>query len=189
MNDTRNHSSSWEKYILAALAIAALSHLAIIHLVPCHRIDAAMDALSDGGMQFNQWARFERFAEPVAGAQAPNPDVMTAACVYDVAPGPVLITLGPWRDYWSLAFYDDQGEPYQTLSDREAPNRPRIVLMRRGAETPAIQMQGGQAQIVESPSGRGMVVLRRLAPSASSHAEAVRTAEADVCGNLEALNR
>ncbi len=171
-----------DRYVLAAIVLTILVHLAVVVLVPRQRIHEAMDALSAGGMQFNHWTRMERFAEPVADLALPNPDVMSAACVFDVSPGPVLINLAPWDAYWSLVFYDERGQVFETITDREAQGRMRFVLMRQGQREPR-----GQAHIVQVPSARGMAIVRRLAPSVSRHAEATRAAQADVCGNLQAL--
>ena len=109
---------------------------------------------------------------------------MSAACVFDVSPGPVLINLAPWDAYWSLTFYDEQGQAFETVTDREARGDMRFVLMRRGQREPR-----EQAHIVQVPNARGMAIVRRLAPSASRHRDASLAAQNDVCGNLQALSR
>jgi uncharacterized membrane protein len=172
-----------DKYVLAAIVLAIIVHLAAVIFVPRQRVSAAIDALSAGGMQFNHWQTMERLKEPVAGAPFPNTDVMSAACVFDVSPGPVLVTLAPWDSYWSLVFYNDQGEPFETIADREAQST-RFVLVRAGQSAPR-----RETNVIETPSARGMIVLRRLAPSASRYAEAASAARNDVCGNLQALSR
>ena len=53
------HGAS-DKYVLAAIVLAIIVHLAVIVFVPRQRIHEAMDALSAGGMQFNHWAQMER---------------------------------------------------------------------------------------------------------------------------------
>lgn len=175
-------AGSRDKFIIAALVAAAAGHLGYLAWAPRERVHESMDALSEDGMVFNRWIAAERFQDNVQGAPTPNPDLMTAACVFDVSPGPVLIELAPWDDYWSLSLYNADGDPFYTISDREIRGSARLVLTRHERDAPE-----HEGRIVETPSARGMAVLRRLAPSPSRHAQALRVAREDVCGNLAAL--
>jgi uncharacterized membrane protein len=170
------------KYILTALLVAVATHLAIVHAIPRLSMQAAIERVSDNGAHYNAWTQSERVTPELRADVRPSPEFAESACAYDLAAGAVIVAAPPWEQYWSLSFYDAKGEAFFVLDDREARYGAEITLVRAGRRHPE-----GASQVVESPSRRGVVLLRRLAPTAAHFAEAQALGMEDVCASVAAL--
>jgi uncharacterized membrane protein len=169
------------KYLLTALALAIIVHLAIIFAVPQALMNVALKRLSDG--HYNQWRLAERVTPLSRTIVRPSPDFAYSACPYDLADGPVVLHVAPWDAYWSLSLYADNSDNFFTLNDREAQTGADITLIRRGSRAPETT-----DRVAESPSTRGVALIRRLAPTAEAFAAAGATARDDVCARLATLS-
>jgi uncharacterized membrane protein len=106
----------------------------------------------------------------------PSPDFAYSICAYDLSEGPVHISAAPWGAYWSLSLYAANSDNYFVIDDREAHGGAAITLVRRGRQRP-----DGAVQVVESPTTRGIALIRRLAPRVDDYAAAARIAGDDIC--------
>jgi uncharacterized membrane protein len=112
----------------------------------------------------------------------PSPDFAYSACPYDLGNGPVRIHVTPWGDYWSLSLYGANSDNYYVLDDREAQAGADILLIRSGSSPPDHEA----ATILESPSQRGIALIRRLAPTPDTYEDAAQVAHGDVCSRVQA---
>lgn len=165
------------KYALAGLAVAVVTHLAIVNAAPHLMMDVALKRLSHG--QFNAWRVAERVTPLSRQIVRPSPDFAYAACPYDLSDGPVLIAAAPWDAYWSLSFYAGNSDNFFVIDDREARYGAEITLVRRGRAHPE-----GASMVVESPSRRGVALIRRLAPTLGAYNAAAQVAREDVCARV-----
>lgn len=164
------------KYVLAGFIVGLLAHFAVLHATPRFIMAAAMERLSGEGAHFNQWTLGERVTEASRTIVRPSPDFAYATCVYDLRNGPVTIHVAPWEQYWSLSFYSESSDNYYTLNDRDARGGAEITLVRAGRRAP-----DNAVRVIESPSQKGVAILRRLAPSAERFRAAEHAAQEDVC--------
>ncbi|MEZ5994475.1 MAG: DUF1254 domain-containing protein [Hyphomonadaceae bacterium] len=165
------------KYVFAALAIAVLTHLAVVYATPRVLMAVAFDRIGAGG--FNTWRPADRVTALSRQVVRPSPDFAYSACVYDLSEGPVTISAGPWGAYWSLSLYAANSDNFYVIDDREARRGAAITLIRRGRSHP------DDAQtVVESPSVRGIALIRRLAPTLDSYNAARQVARGDICAGL-----
>ena len=171
---------SWGKYILGALIVAALAHFAAIFAVPRVLMNVAMERIGTAGA--NVWHTTGRVTAASRQIVRPSPDFAYSACVFDLAEGPVIITATPWDDYWSLSLYGANSDNFFVIDDREAHYGAEITLVRKGTAHPE-----GASMVVESPSARGIALIRRLAPSPSTYEAAARIASEDVCASVAQL--
>lgn len=162
------------KYVLAALAAALLAHFASMAAAPRWRIGADIEQAGQGS--FNHWVRKARAVETRERAGGPEADLAVSACAFDLSHGPVEISAAPWAAYQSLSLYGADGAAFFTISDREAPRRISLMLIKAGERPPE-----DAQNIIESPTSRGIALLRRLAPSASLYAAAGAAAAEDMC--------
>lgn len=162
------------KYVWAALIAAVVTHFAIIHAIPRLAMDIAFDTISAG--EANTWRVADRVTPQSKEIVRPSPDFSYAACPFDLSDGPLEIRAAPWGNYWSLSLYADNSDNFFVIDDRETRYDARIVLVRAGSAAP-----DGAERIVESPSRRGIAIIRRLAPDVVSHAQAVEAARGDIC--------
>lgn len=165
------------KYVLAALAIALVTHLAIINAVPHVLMNVAIERIGAGGA--NAWRVADRVTPQSRAIVRPSPDFAYSACAYDLSRGPVIITATPWDAYWSLSLYAGNSDNFFVIDDREARYGAEITLVRRGARHPE-----GASMVIESPSTRGIALIRRLAPDLESYNAAVNVARDDVCASV-----
>lgn len=162
------------KYVLAALAIAAATHLAVIHAVPRVLMGAAIERLSNG--RYNAWRVADRVTPLSRAIVRPSPDFAYSACPYDLADGPVVISVSPWESYWSLSLYAANSDNFFVIDDRDARGGAEITLVRPGSSHP-----GDSSLVVESPSRRGIALIRRLAPTLEQYNHAAAVARSDIC--------
>jgi uncharacterized membrane protein len=172
-------SGGWVKYVTFAVALAAFAHVAGLWAYPRWAMSQAIEEIG-GEAQIMQWRASERVDAGAHGREFPNPHFAAARCAFDLRRGPVSIRTAPWVAYWSVSLYGDNSDNFFTLNDREAPRGADIVLIRAGKRAPT-----SSAQIVSSPSARGVAIIRRLAPSSETHAAAQRVGQSDVCAAFD----
>lgn len=165
---------SWGKYVLGALLVAVLVHFAAMIAMPRVLMNVAMARFGAAGS--NVWHLSERITAASRQIVRPSPDFAYSACVYDLSAGPVIIAAAPYDAYWSLSLYGANTDNFFVIDDREANYGVEITLVKRGAEHPE-----GASMVVESPSTRGIALMRRLAPTAATYEAAKAVAAEDVC--------
>lgn len=170
------------KYVWAALIAAGLTHLAVVHAIPRVLMHTAIERV--GGGTSNFWRFGERVTPENRVIVRPSPDFAYSICPYDLSHGPIIIQVAPWQAYWSLSLYADNSDNFFTLNDREARHGGEITLVRAGRAHPE-----GASMVVESPSGRGIALVRRLAPRAEDYTAAAQVAREDVCASAESLGQ
>lgn len=171
---------NWGKYVLGALIVGAIVHVALIFATPRVLMHVAMSRIGAPGE--NAWHLGDRVTAASRQIVRPSPDFAYSACVFDLSEGPVVITATPWDAYWSLSLYGANSDNFFVIDDREAHYGAEITLVRRGAAQPE-----GASMIIESPSARGIALIRRLAPTPALYNAASRVAEEDVCASVAQL--
>jgi len=172
--------SGWGKYAAGALLIAIVTHVVVVHAVPRVLMNIAIERLSAPG--FNRWTVADRVTPASRQIVRPSPDFAYSACAFDLSDGPVVLTATPWSSYWSLSLYGANSDNFFVIDDREAHYGAEITLVQRGRPHPE-----GASQVVESPSVRGVALIRRLAPSPDTYAAAAEVARGDVCSSVSRL--
>lgn len=167
---------NWRLVVLGA-AVAAASHVAVIVAAPYILMRGAMKRVSRDGTSINKWNHGQRVSEQSRRVVRPSPDLAYSACVYDLSSGPIRVTAAPWDDYMSVSVFAANSDNFFVVNDRQAPDGVDFTLIRAGDEKPA-----GVATVVESPSTRGIVLQRRIAPTEERFALAHAARQADVCG-------
>ncbi len=168
-------------YALVVLIIAAATHFGVVYLWPRVLMNAAITRLSDRGTHFNAWRVAPRVDENARGIVRPSPDLQYSACPYDLEHGPLRIHVNGWDNYWSLSLYADNSDNYFVIDDREAREGADITLIRAGQPPPE-----DAGRTAESPSQRGIALIRRLAPTSDRYDAAAHAAQGDVCAAFTA---
>lgn len=171
----------WGKYVLAALAVAVVTHLAAVYAAPNMLMGVAIKRLSETS-GYNTWRISDRVTARSRQIIRPSPDFAYSACVYDLSQGPVVITAAPWSPYWSLSLYAENTDNFFVIDDREAHYGAEITLVRAGRAHPE-----GASMVVESPSRRGVALIRRLAPTPDAYSAAAQVARDDTCASVSHL--
>ena len=77
----------------------------------------------------------------------------------------------------SVSAFAANSDNFFVINDRQAPNGVDFTLVREGDAAPP-----GAVMIVESPSTRGIVLQRRIAPTEDRYALADAARQNDLCG-------
>lgn len=164
----------WRGYLLASILTAVITHAALIYATPRLLMSRAIEHLSSAGV--NIWRVADRVTPISRTIVRPSPDFAYSACVYDLSNGPIDIHVEPWTEYWSLSLYAGNSDNYFVIDDREARGGADVIVTRTVPET----LQDG-GRLVQSPSTRGIALIRRLAPTPEDYAAAREAAHGDRC--------
>lgn len=165
------------RLVALAVVVAALAHVAVIVAAPYVLMRGAMARVSRDGTSINKWNHGQRVSEKSRRVVRPSPDLAYSACVYDLSAGPIRVTAAAWDDYMSVSAFAANSDNFFVINDRQAPDGVDFTLIRAGDPAPA-----DAAMVVESPSTRGIVLQRRVAPTEERFAKADAARQADVCG-------
>jgi uncharacterized membrane protein len=162
---------SWAAYV--ALAATALYFVTLVG-VPygfMHLIQARMG----GGAAVNAMLHGERATHTSRTVVRPSPELLYSICWYDLSKGPVRVVSGaPKGTYWSVALYRDNTDNFFVTNDSKTGGERADLLLYH-----APQMAGGKAEFeaaygpakrpelaaaqgVESPSAKGLILIRTL---------------------------
>lgn len=163
----------WVGPLLVLLVCAAVVHVVALRQAPGFIMTRAMEALAERGVALHRFTPPRRVTPQSQTVVRSSPDLYYALCRYDLSnPGMRLeLRMGAWPDYQSLSFFDARTDNFATL--RGTGKAVRVALLPPGS-APA------DGAIV-SPSAKGVILIRRLAPSAERFAAAAEAGKADQC--------
>lgn len=163
----------WLGPLLVALLAAAGVHALTLHRAPGFIMDRAMDALAKRGVALHAFTTPQRVTPQTQQVVRSSPDLYYALCRFDLGkPGTRLaVTMGGWPGYQSLAFFDAQTDNFATL--RGTGRAVSVDLLPPGSAP--------EKGAIVSPSPRGVILIRRLAPDAARFAAATEAGKADAC--------
>jgi len=156
----------------AVLAVAAITHLAVIVAIPRVVMHFVVSrAVNSTGVN----TPFHMHLPTAADRRIPlpSPDLLYSGCALDVTQGPVAVSVTPGSEYLSLSAFDMKSDNVFVTSDREAKGQPIRLLFTDGS-TPLTAPAG--TQLVTLADGHGLLLLRGLAatPEMAAHTEAAR---------------
>lgn len=158
---------------LAVLAVSALAaHWATLSFAPSVIMDRALSTLKDRGIAEHAFTTPQRITPETQVVVRSSPDLFYSLCRYDLsAPGASLsIRMAQWPDYQSLSFFDAETNNYFT--QRGTGKSVEVTLVAPGSSATGT---------VTSPSTRGVILIRRLAPSQELFDQAKALSPQDAC--------
>lgn len=158
-------------------AAAVVGHVGLVVAVPHVLMTVAMKRLSGDGAAINTFVFGDRTTQNSRRVVRPAPDLAYASCVYDLSQGPLLVSapLSPGNGYVSLSVFAANTDNIVAFDTGQYPQGIRFVLARKGQTVPA------GMPVVESPSDKGIILDRRLAPTAELFAQVDQARRADRC--------
>jgi uncharacterized membrane protein len=157
--------------VFAACALGA--HALALFLAPGAIMDRAMAALEQRGVALHAFTTPERVTPQTQSIVRSSPDLYYALCRYDLSdPDAVLLVrMADWPDYQSLSFFDARTNNFKTI---RGTGKPVTVRLRAPGSA------SGEGTIV-SPTTKGVILIRRLAPTADQYAAAATASAGDAC--------
>ena len=165
--------------LLFAVA-AVVGHVGLVLATPHLLMNVAMKRISQDGKLINQFYFAPRTTQQSRGVVRPSPDLAYSSCAFDLSGGPLLIEAAPSpnQGYFSISVFAANTDNIAVFDTTQTPQGVRFVLARKGQAVP----QG--ERVVYSPSDRGIVLDRRLAPSAELFAAVDQARRGDKCGRI-----
>lgn len=163
----------WFGPLVAMAVVAGLVHGLTLNLAPGFIMDRAMAALEARGVALHAFSAPQRVTPQTQSVVRSSPDLYYALCRYDLSDPATRLTvaMAAWPDYQSLAFFDARTDNFATLRGTGKAVSVRLLPPGSAPEQGAIV----------SPSARGVILIRRLAPEISRYAAAAQAGRADAC--------
>jgi uncharacterized membrane protein len=146
-------------WIAATLAIALAVHYATLYALPRRIMARTLERIGTPNTM-----HFEK--PPTAssrGVVRPSPDILYAACPYDLSEGPLRVTASvPHSTYWSMSAFDDATNNFFVRNDRQVTGSSfELLLMRHGQPMPPLDNVPDRS-IVFASSRRGLILIRTV---------------------------
>jgi uncharacterized membrane protein len=156
--------------ILGTLVTAVIAHILTLILIPVVLMEITMaktpcNVLSFGAKQTADQRYTVR----------PNPDIIGTVVSYDVGSQPIRFTATvPDDTYWSVSLFAQNTDCYFVINDRQVKSNPlEIILVKQGMQCP----DAGNAQVVVSPTDKGILLVRHILPSQERLTEVLQIQE------------
>ena len=163
----------WTGPLAVLLLCAAASHALTLHFAPSVIMSRAMDVLAERGVALHAFSATPRVTPQTQQIVRSSPDLYYALCRYDLGDpsARLIVGMGNWPDYQSLSFFDARTDNFATLRGTGKAIAVRLLPPGSASEEGAIV----------SPSARGVILIRRLAPDAPRYAAAAQAGKGDAC--------
>lgn len=163
----------WFGPMAVSLIAAMAAHLAALHFAPALIMERAMAALAERGVALHAFTAPQRVTPQTQSVVRSSPDLFYALCRYDLSNTDTRldVQMGAWPAYQSLSFFDAGTDNFATL--RGTGKAVRIRLLPPGSAS--------EAGSVVSPTAKGVILIRRLAPNGEQFAAAVAASKGDRC--------
>jgi uncharacterized membrane protein len=149
---------------LGVLAGAALVHYAAVLALPYGIMSRVFAGLgSQAGV--NRFAHPPLATEESRAVVRPSPDLAYSSALFDVSEHPLHVIVPLSTPYTSLSGFASNTDNFFALNDQTAGGDPIDVVI-VGPGTPRAGLEG--RRVIESPSDRGVLLVRRVVPSADA---------------------
>lgn len=174
------------KYCLGFVVAAGLGHVATILAAPLVIMNQAINRLSGEGARINAFQFGPRTTQHSRGVVRPSPDLAYSTCVYDLTDGPILVEAAPSPDggYASVSVFDARTDNIAVYDTTRHPEGIRFVLARKDQSRGFTGIPGPGSEVVWARYNRGIILDRRLAPTAGQFAIADQARRANKCTQL-----
>jgi uncharacterized membrane protein len=173
----------WTLWILSGLLLGCLVHLVAILNLPRTASRDAYTRLA-AIVPVNGFALLPAPTPESSVLPFMDPAFATAACRYNLASGPVKLTVPVNQTYTSVTFYTRYDVAYYAINDRAAGRRSIELDLMTSKQREALpddeEVTSADRLIVESPTLTGLIVARALSPEPSlmpAAAAALQTAQ------------
>jgi uncharacterized membrane protein len=171
-------------WILGALLLGGIVHLSTVLAMPQAATQDAYSRLAPLS-PVNAVVQLPAPGAPEATMPFMDPAFAVAICRYDLAGGALKVSAPLSQAYISITFYTRNSVAYYAINDRAAGRRAielDLMTPEQHAQMPEQEdVTAADRLIIESPTKRGLVVLRALAPEPGLMAMARRTLSGAQC--------
>lgn len=164
---------------LVFAATAVFAHFFVLTSLPGFIMSKAHQTFESQGVPTNRWVSSPRQTPETQRIVRPSPDLAYAICRFDTAVSPVFINAPLWDGYGSLSIFDSQTDNVFVASLDADSDFNGIYV------TAADQNSDLGTSI--TLDGRGIAVIRRLAPTQALYDEAASLVFGATCEQTEVV--
>ena len=169
----------WSVSLLLFVVTLVAVHFSTLHLLPSLIMERAQATMEDRGIPMYQWVASPRQTPETQTVVRPSPDLSYAVCRFDVQDGPVLISAPGWEGYGSLSIFDERTNNV-FVADLNGDSA-SIMLLHWHSKLERV----AGVESVFMPNGKGLALIRRLAPNDALHERATDLVVDATCGPLK----
>lgn len=163
-------------YSLLVFALSALAaHYFILTSIPGFIMSKAHQTFESQGLPPNTWVASPQQTPQTQRIVRPSPDLAYSICRFDTTTGPVSISAPIGEGYGSLSIFNDQTDNV-FVADLSPGSDFAGIEVRRPAENTSANAL--------TLDGRGIAVVRRLAPTQSEYDKATTLVSAATCQSI-----
>lgn len=164
--------------LLVVAAAAGLGYAATVIAIPHVVMHLAMKKLSDDGRRINAFQFADRTTSASRAIVRPSPDLAYASCVYDLSDGPIFVEVPPTDGggYVSVSVFASNTDNFAVLDSLSNPRGIRFVLQEAGED-----FGRRDVPVIVSPTRRGIILDRRLAPTFAQFTQADKARRGNRC--------
>lgn len=165
----------WIAPLALLIATAIGAHWATLTYAPGLIMDRALTTLKNRGISEHAFTTPQRISPQTQAVVRSSPDLFYSLCRYDLnETGSALrIKVGEWPDYQSLSFFDAETNNFETLRATGQPLSALLVTQDISVEP--------EVALIKATTARGVVLIRRLAPTKELFEKAQAAAKKDRC--------
>lgn len=162
----------WIGPFLTAAVTGVAAHLITVQAAPAFIMGRAMDAMEQRGVPLHAFSLSPRTTPLTQTVVRPSPDLAYSVCRYDFdqLDGPLTVRMAAWDNYSSVSFFD--GETNNFLTVRGDGKMREVVLHGPAPVT---------SQAHRSPTAKGLILIRRLAPTQADYDRVTGVSASDLC--------
>jgi len=156
----------WTLWLLAGALLGGIVHLVAVLILPRTATQDAYSRLTPIA-PVNVVTAVPQPSPQSEAMPFMDPAFATAVCRYDLADGPIKLSVPVSQSYTSVSFYTRRGVAYYAINDRAAGRRLielELMTSDQRANLPEDEeVTAADRLIVESPSSTGLIMIRALA--------------------------
>lgn len=179
----------WIAPLAVFIVTAVGAHWATLAYAPGVIMDRALSTLKDRGIAEHAFTTPKRITPQTQAVVRSSPDLFYSLCRYDLSKPEkgdrgtypyVEIDVSAWDGYQSLSFFDEETNNFATI---RSSGRARRVRLHERYETSerTLKINGVETTILNSPTKRGVILIRRLAPTKEAFEQAKWAGRYDRC--------
>lgn len=178
-----------KRFMLATLIfviMGLIGHFATLHMTPGVIMSKAMKQIEARGVALHRFSLLPRTTPKTQTVVRPSPDLAYSICRFDLSGDEVLVVrAGLYDNYTSVSFFDMHTNNFATVrvgaGDNPASGSEILLRGPGGAKLEHAAYVGPQ---FESPTQRGLILIRRVAPTVAAYEKVISIASDDSCALL-----
>ena len=166
----------WLGPLAFCFALGLSTHLAIIHYAPSLIMDRAYTMLGERGTPVHGFNLAPQMRPGTQSVVRPSPDLAYSGCRFDLtrAPNGIRVTMAAYDGYSSLSFFDAETNNFMTIRGNGEARETKLL-------SPFIEQDEGGGGATIAPSEKGIILIRRLAPTQKAYDKVVEASVGDAC--------